>query len=531
MNVPISKQGSVPRHGDASAVSNSVDGGIEVFIDRFVIIRKIGEGGMGEVFLARHPVTGMEVAIKRLKPELVRDGTAVRRFMAEARHMYHLNHPRILRIMEVWDPPAGPYYVMPHMPKGPLSGALREGQPADYVLALTVARDLAVALSYAHEKGIIHRDMKPANVLMDSEGHASLSDFGLVREFGTNDSVTDGSPSFCEGTAPYMSPAVARGEVEDTRCDIYSFGALLYELLTGHRPYGNQEESMQNTLLRIAAGPPPSILEFNPSAPAGLLAVAEGCMARELHQRYANMADVVADLELVASGGTPMGPHRKRPMKSRFIKLSLLFFLICMTASWGIYRQFVKTRIIDLLQNVDIEKDASGGVSHDPGGTLTLSSTPENQRVWLRFAYMPRGEYDYLVDFVRTSGNDGLDECLSYKGHAFCWTLGGVQNTTSSFWWVGSGGFGSNPTTAVCSACLKNGSHHLSKVEVRSGRVMAYLDGVLISEYSTDYSDVHFPKPEELPDVWGKRLGLSVLNSDVTIYKVQVVEHPSGWGR
>src|SRR3954452_11838316 len=94
-------------------------------IDRFPVLRPIGFGGMGEVFLCRHPVTGLEVAVKRLRPELVGDRQSVQRFLTEARHMYHMNHPHVLRIMEVWDPPAGPYYVMPYMPAGSLADRVR----------------------------------------------------------------------------------------------------------------------------------------------------------------------------------------------------------------------------------------------------------------------------------------------------------------------------------------------------------------------------------------------------------------------
>ena len=249
---------------------------------------------MGDVFLARHPITGLEVALKLLKPALVPDRQHVQRFLTEARHMYHLNHPHILRIMEVWDPPAGPYYVMPYMEHGSLAGQIRPGQPADYVFVLRVARQIAEALAYAHSKGIIHRDLKPLNVLMDGEGRAFLSDFGLVRAFNTHDPDLDVQSSAAEGTACYMSPAVARGEAEDTRCDIYSFGAMLYELLTGCAPYAGK--SSGKTLRQLLAGPPQPIFKRNPHAPSGLVKIAEWAMARELRDRYSSMADVLADL-------------------------------------------------------------------------------------------------------------------------------------------------------------------------------------------------------------------------------------------
>jgi serine/threonine protein kinase len=525
MDLPMSHHG---RDG-AKDIPLSAGDGAAPAIDRFVILREIGEGGMGQVFLAQHPVTGMEVAVKRLKPSLVTDAGAVRRFLAEARHMYHLNHPRILRIMEILDPPAGPYYVMPHIPSGPLSHALREGQPTDYVLSLRVAGDIASALAYAHQKGILHRDLKPANVLMDADGHASLSDFGLVRDFTTNDSIVDGSPSFCEGTAPYMSPAVARGEAEDTRCDIYSFGAMLYEMLTGRRPYHCKSGSMRATLQMIAAGPPAKILKENPSAPAGLAAVAEGCMARELHDRYAKMNDVVADLELVSAGKLPLGPHRTWRRNSRGrIGLALLVCLsIALAVAWRVEPGFFGPQVVRLTNLIQPPADGSGGISANSDGTILLQSDRDNPRVSLVFPYTPKGQYDLCIDFTRSTGDDGLDQCLSYRGHGFCWTLGGGHNSTSSFWRVGSGEFGNNPTASPPSpSVLTNGKRHHSKVEVRSGRVAAYLDGVKMSEYMTDYADMHFPNPNELPNIWRNRLGVSILNSDVTLHKIEVIEQP-----
>jgi serine/threonine protein kinase len=527
MDLPMSHYG-----GELGKEPSPDGGSVDAAIDRFVIMREIGEGGMGQVFLARHPVTSTEVAVKRLKPSFVKDAAMVRRFLAEARHMYHLNHPRILRIMEVWDPPAGPYYVMRYVPAGPLSSVLRDGQPTDYVLSLTVARDIAGALAYAHQKGILHRDLKPANVLMEADGHAVLSDFGLVREFGSNDSIVDGSPSFCEGTAPYMSPAVARGEVEDTRCDIYSFGALLYELLTGRRPYPCEGGSMRQTLKLIAAGPPPKILRENPSAPAGLAAVAEGCMARELHDRYAKMTDVVADLELVSAGKLPLGPHRTR-RKTSLMRIGLAVLgalLIALVIAWRVEPGLFSPRTVTLNHLIQTGEGGADGVTLNSDGSISLRSTDDDARVSLAFPYVPRGQYDLCIDFTRNSGGDGLDQYLAYRGHGFCWTLGGHHNSMSSFWRVGNGGFGDNATKFAQQGMLTNGHRHRSKVEVRSGRVAAYLDGILVSEYKTNYSDLHFPGSADFPNIWGNQVGVSILNSDITLHQVEVIEQPA-WKR
>ncbi len=280
--------------------------GVLASLDRFEILRLIGVGGMGVVLLARDTRTGQKVAVKLLKPELSQAPQAVRRFLKEAGHMRRMSHPGLLPVLEVSDRSEGPYFVMPFLDRGSLAQLIRPGQPLNPEMILTIAKQVAEALSYAHSKGIIHRDLKPGNILLDAEGRAYVSDFGLARTM-FNDSITDVRTSQCEGTAPYMSPAVAAGEAEDTRCDVYALGTVLYEMLTGQPAYTGQ--STQEVLSHITAGPPPPIAKLAPDAPKGLVRIAEGAMARELRERYAHMKDVVSDLERVAKGKAPRGPH------------------------------------------------------------------------------------------------------------------------------------------------------------------------------------------------------------------------------
>jgi len=288
-------------------------------LDRFEILRLLGEGGMGQVYLAREPRTDTRVAVKILRPQMAADPQAVHRFLTEARHMYRLAHPRILRVLEVSDRREGPYYVMPYVEGGSLRSQYRPGQPMPTEMAVTVARQVAEALAHAHAHGLIHRDLKPDNVLLDKDGNAYLTDFGLVRTV-FNDSLVDASASHLEGTAPYMSPAVARGEAEDTRCDIYAFGALLYELLTGQIPYAGR--TPQIILDQVIKGPPPPIREINPKANPALIKIAEGCLARELRDRYASMSDIVADLNRAAKGQVPFGPHRRQNRLPRVVAVA-----------------------------------------------------------------------------------------------------------------------------------------------------------------------------------------------------------------
>src|SRR5262249_6400789 len=156
----------------------------------------------------------------------------------------------------------GPYFVMPYFEKGSLANRIKPGQPLDTESILDIATQVAEGLAFAHRSGIIHRDLKPANLMMTANGHVCLGDFGLARTL-FNDTIEDVESRHREGRGPYMAPGVAAGTAEDTRCDIYSFGALLYEMLTGQAPY--QGRGTREILDQIIAGPPKPILDLNPN--------------------------------------------------------------------------------------------------------------------------------------------------------------------------------------------------------------------------------------------------------------------------
>lgn len=283
-------------------------------IDRFELMEQIGQGGMGVVFLGidtNHTLAQSEasrlVAIKILKPELARDPRAVEYFVKEVRHMEQLAHSNILRVIAYSDRPDRAYFVMPYVPKRSLDHLLKTGSRLDEHLILDIALQIASALQFAHNRGIIHRDLKPSNILLNEDNTAYLTDFGLSRSV-FNDSCIDAERCALEGTPQYFSPAIAAGKDEDKRGDIYAFGAILYEMLTGRPPY--PERNRERVLQQICKGPPPPIHQVNPQASRKLAAIAEGAMAREIHRRYADMDSLVADLDRVKNGQIPVGPSR-----------------------------------------------------------------------------------------------------------------------------------------------------------------------------------------------------------------------------
>lgn len=335
--------------------------GLAAALDGFGILKPLDQGASAWVFLAIRLGTNERVAIKMLKPDLAQHPDLAGHFVYSARTTQEkLNHPNIVPVLEVHDAPEGPYLVMPYYAPGSLRQLIEPATPLPNPVVLSVARDVAAALEHIHEQGLIHRDVKPANILLDDAGRAHLADFGLARTL-FNDPVMD-TGGHGAGTAPYMSPAVAAGKAEDTRCDIYSFGAVLYHLLTGHPPYtGNTTEEIRT---RILAEPPRPVRKANPKAAPGLAAVCEGAMAREVRDRYASMGDVIEDLERVDSRQTPHGPHGHHQRRRR-LEFVIAVTLLGALAGVGLWRFRPRTHDLTPVQRLTVD-----GIDHWQTGYL-----------------------------------------------------------------------------------------------------------------------------------------------------------------
>ncbi len=350
--------------------------GVLATVDHYEVLRLLGGGGMGVVLLARDQKNNREVAIKLVKSELVSNPNAIHRFLKETGHLKRLHHSNIVPVEEISDRSEGPYFVMPYFEKGSLASRIKPGQPLDTETILNIAIPIAEGLSFAHRSGIIHRDLKPANILLGAENRVALADFGLARTM-FNDTIVDVESRQLEGTAPYVSPAIAAGDAEDTRCDIYSFGALLYEMLTGLPPY--QGRGTKEILDQILAGPPKPILSVNPDADRGLVAVAEGCMARELRDRYADMRDVLKDLQRVRHDEEPVGQRgasSRRTQKILLLALWIAGIALLASASWLFLRE--RSELPKLAAN-DAKTNSSSPVVTPPAIASTNAATNETK--------------------------------------------------------------------------------------------------------------------------------------------------------
>ena len=297
----------------------------------YEVLSPLGAGGMGEVYRARDTRLGRDVAVKVLPDHLAGDPKALRRFQDEAKAVAALSHPNILALYDVGET-NGVRYAVTELLEGETLRALVDQGPVSTKRALSIAHHVADALAAAHEKGIVHRDVKPENVFLAKDGHVKLLDFGLARHqavpSGALDTRSPTVPVLTEsgsilGTVAYMPPEQARGQAVDHRTDQFSLGVTLYEMLSGKRPFrGEDAASLVSAILRDEPEP---LATAAPSAPVGVRLVVERCLAKDPRERYASTRDLGRDLAAwheqvsgaAAFGGPASGPAAFLPTAAR----------------------------------------------------------------------------------------------------------------------------------------------------------------------------------------------------------------------
>ena len=289
-------------------------------LGHYRILEKIGAGGMGEVYRAHDEQLDRDVALKVLPAHTLTDETARARLLREARAAAALNHPHICTIHEVGEAGGQAYIAMELVEGKPLS-ALVPGQGLPVETVLRFGSQIADALAHAHERRIVHRDLKSANVVITPEGRAKVLDFGLAKRISGEElaEVTTRSQASLTqagaliGTVPYMAPEQLRGQPADARSDVWALGVMLYEMATGRRPFQGQT-SFELSSAILNQVPPP----LSPAVPTQLGAVIERCLAKEPGQRYQQGSEVRAALEAVQSGAAlPAWPAWKYALSRR----------------------------------------------------------------------------------------------------------------------------------------------------------------------------------------------------------------------
>lgn len=275
---------------------------MEQLVDnRYEIVKPLGSGGMADVFLAHDSVLDRSVALKVMNSRYARDEEFVERFRREAQSAAALSHPNIVSIYDRGGSEDGTYYIaMEYLPGGTLKDRVLKKGALPPKTAAEVAKQIAEALRAAHDRGVVHRDIKPHNILITEAGDIKVTDFGIARAASSSTMTKTGAVM---GTAHYISPEQAMGESVGPASDLYSLGVVLYEMLTGELPF--DADTPIGIAMKHVNGTPPPPKEINPAVPAGLNAIVVRLLQKDPANRYASDTELIEDLERVAQGESP----------------------------------------------------------------------------------------------------------------------------------------------------------------------------------------------------------------------------------
>lgn len=280
-------------------------------IGPYEVAGQIGAGGMGEVYKARDPRLGRDVAIKVLPPSFSSDHDRLQRFAQEARAAAALNHPNILAIFDIGEDQGAPYVVSELLEGETLRDRLHGGALSSRK-AIDFALQMAHGLAAAHEKGIVHRDLKPENLFITHDNRLKILDFGLAKLIHPEEGSSSGDaptiqvatdPGVVMGTVGYMSPEQVRGKPADHRSDIFSFGSILYEMVSGKRAFHG--DSPADTMSAILKEDPPELAETGRNIPPALQRIVNHCLEKNPGQRFQSAGDVAFNLESLTEISTP----------------------------------------------------------------------------------------------------------------------------------------------------------------------------------------------------------------------------------
>jgi serine/threonine protein kinase len=399
-------------------------------VDGYEVLGLLGAGGMGEVYRARDPILKREVAIKVLPPFVAKDPDRLWRFEQEAQAAAALNHPNILAVYRFGVFEGAPYLVSELLVGETLRQQLSYG-PLSLRRAIDLAVQIAHGLAAAHDKGIVHRDLKPENLFVTKEGRIKILDFGLAKltqpqadkDESAPTQTFETDPGTKMGTAGYMSPEMVRGKLVDHRADIFAFGAVLYEMLTGRRAF--QHSTSAETMTAILHEDPPSVSQIARNAPPGLQRVVHRCLEKSAEQRFQSSSDLAFALEALSESGFSSPAAAAEPEQRRRRKaLTWGIFGLAVTAAASIavyyfaadrapapFAHYSLQRVIDSKHVASIAISPDGvylaAVLNDANGmqSLVLHHIPTNSQRTIvqdpaykydRVTFSPDGSYIYF---------------------------------------------------------------------------------------------------------------------------------------
>jgi serine/threonine-protein kinase len=313
----------------------------EVIAGRYEQLELVGRGGMSSVWKAHDRLLDRTVAIKVLHEQYTQDEEYVERFRREARAVAQLSHPNIVTVIDRGEDSGRQYIVFEYVDGENLKQLVEREGPLPVRDALLLALQMARALGFAHDRGLVHRDVKPQNVLLNDEGQAKMTDFGIARSVDVQGVTVTGTVM---GTSEYIAPEQARGQRVSALTDVYSLGVVLYELLTGGVPY--QGESFVSVALRHVNEPVPDVLDYRPDCPPRVALAIERAMAKDPDDRFQSMEELVDELEacledmdprseeatMIARRPVTATPRPRRDAPRRRRRLGILWPLLAVLA-------------------------------------------------------------------------------------------------------------------------------------------------------------------------------------------------------
>ncbi len=265
-------------------------------IGKYEVLEVLGEGGMGKVYKGVDPLIGRLVAIKVIVAAYIDNPELLKRFYREAKAVGNLQHPNIVTVYDLGEENKNPYLVMQYLDGEPLNKLIAARRELPLLQKLRIVAQVCDALAYAHQRDIVHRDVKPANVILLKDGQVKLLDFGIARLGTSGNSLTETKKGQVMGTMSYIAPEILNEEIADGRSDVYSTGVMLYELLTYRLPF---ESTELGSLIakKMQGGPPPSLSKYLENYPPELDEIVSRAMARDREERYSTAQDFAFDLE------------------------------------------------------------------------------------------------------------------------------------------------------------------------------------------------------------------------------------------
>jgi eukaryotic-like serine/threonine-protein kinase len=326
-------------------------------LGRYRITGKLGEGGMGVVFRARDDQLQRDLAIKLLSAGLVGDSVARARLLREARAAASLNHPNICTIYEVGEAEGQVYIAMELVDGRPLSQLLQSG-PLPYEQVLRIGHQLADAVGHAHERGVVHRDLKSLNVIVTPDGRCKVLDFGLARRLPDETAEATVQTALTEdgaivGTPAYMAPEQLRGQTVDARSDVWALGVMLYEIASGIRPFAGKT-AFEVTSAILSQQPTPLPVK----TPIAFQAVIERCLEKEPQKRYADATELRSELDSIQQGMARVWKARVRRIRRRRLAISIsvlaLVLLLGIVFAPRSLRDWIVTRIAPSIESIAV---------------------------------------------------------------------------------------------------------------------------------------------------------------------------------